>query len=167
MLLDIFSAQVVAEPCDAAGTATATIFDASFSSDPSGRELQQLEWAQESATVMNPVLSEAINAANLCAKFTDKSTLRLTPAAVAQLTDGAYTLTVKVTSFLGSSSTANHVFRKVARGTYTPVVSIIKGPVQSFRIADGVKLDATVEPSSVCAGQTVSCTYCFWHCQFS
>lgn len=149
--------QVVAEACDTS-SAAATVFDASFSSDPSGRELKSLEWGQDLATGSNPVLAAVINDVNKGLTIKSRSLLSLPAASVALLTDGTYALTVSVTNFLGQSATAKLSFSKVGPGT-APVISIVGGPTQSFKIADGVNLASSLEPTSVCAGKTVSC----WH----
>lgn len=146
--------QVVAAACDPASAAP-TVFDASFSLDPSGRELVSLEWGQDLAAGSNPVLAFAIANVNSESTVKAKSILSLPAAIVDQLADGTYTLTVTVTNFLGRSATEKLVFAKVGSGT-APVVSIIGGTAQSFRIADGVKLASFLEPTSVCAGKTVS-----------
>lgn len=147
--------QVVAEACDTS-SAAATVFDASFCSDPSGRELTSLEWGQDLAAGNNPVLAAVVNQANRGGSVKARSLLSLPAATVAQLSDGTYTLTVKVTSFLGQSATAKLAFSKVGPGT-APVISVVGGSVQSFKIADGVNLASALEPTSVCAGKTVSC----------
>jgi hypothetical protein len=149
--------QVVAEACDTS-SATATVFDASFSSDPSGRELKSLEWGQDLAASSNPVLAAVINDVNKGLTIKSRSLLSLPAASVALLTDGTYALTVTVSNFLGQSATAKLSFSKVGPGT-APVISIVGGPTQSFKIADGVNLASSLEPTSVCAGKTVSC----WH----
>lgn len=146
--------QVVAEACDTT-SAAATVFDASFCFDPSGRELKSLEWGQDLAAGNNPVLAAVVNEVNKGASLKARSLLSLPAASVAQLADGTYTLTVSVTNFLGQSATAKLAFKKVGPGT-APVISIIGGPTQSFKIADGVNLASALEPTSVCVGKTVS-----------
>lgn len=144
---------MVAESCDTS-SATATVFDASFCSDPSGRPLQSLEWGQDLAAGNNPVLAAVVNEVNKGGSVKAKSLLSLPAASVAQLSDGDYTLTVRVTNFLGQSAVAKLAFKKVGPGT-APVISIVGGPTQSFKIADGVNLASVLEPTSVCAGKTV------------
>lgn len=151
-------AQVVAEACDPSSSAD-TVFDASFCADPSGRELQSLEWGQDLSAGSNPVLAAMVNAVNNRGSFKAKSLLSLPASSVAQLADGTYTLTVKVSSFLGQSATAKLAFKKVGPGT-APVISIVGGPTQSFKIADGVNLASALEPTSVCAGKVVSARCC-------
>lgn len=146
--------QVVAEACDIASAAD-VVFDASFCSDPSGRELVSLEWGQDLAAGSNPVLAAVINEVNKRISLKARRILSIPGSSVAQLSDGAYTLTVKVVNFLGQSSTAKLLFSKVGPGT-APVISIVGGPVQSFKIADGINLASALEPTSVCAGRTVS-----------
>lgn len=51
---------MVSEPCDIS-TASPVSFDASFSSDPSGRPLARYIWSQQQ---VDPVLQAAIDAAN-------------------------------------------------------------------------------------------------------
>lgn len=96
-----------------------------------------------------------VNQVNKGSTIKAKSLLSLPASSVAQLTDGIYTLTVKVSNFLGQSATAKLTFKKVGPGT-APVISIVGGPTQSFKIADGVNLVSALEPTSVCAGKTVS-----------
>lgn len=148
------AAQVVAEACDTT-SAAATVFDASFCSDPSGRALTSLTWGQDLAAGNNPVLAALINEVNKGVSIRSKALLSLPAASVAQLGDGTYTLTVTVTNFLQQSATAKLSCKKVGPGT-APVISIVGGPAQSFKIADGVNLAAALEPTSVCAGKTVS-----------
>jgi hypothetical protein len=68
---------------------------------------------------------------------------------------GAYTVEVRVTSFLGASDTASLTFEKVGPGE-APVVSVIGENTQKFKIADGVKVSAQLLATSVCAGKRVS-----------
>lgn len=146
--------QVVAEACDIASAAD-VVFDSSFSGDPSGRELVTLEWGQDLAAGSNPVLAATINEVNSRAALKAKRLLSIPAGSVALLQDGVYTLTIKVSNFLGQSATAQHRFTKVGPGT-APVISIVGGPLQSFKIADGINLASALEPTSVCAGKTVS-----------
>lgn len=152
--LCLLPVQVVAEACDTS-SAAATVFDASFCSDPSGRELRSLEWGQDLAAGSNPVLAAVVNEVNRGTDVKARRLLSLPASSVALLSDGTYTLTVAVTNFLGQSATAKLSFNKVGPGT-APVISIVGGPTQSFRIADGVNLASALEPTSVCAGKTVS-----------
>lgn len=152
--------QVVAESCDSASSA-ATVFDASFCSDPSGRELRSMEWGQDLSAGSNPVLAAVINDANKGTTVKSRSLLSLPAASVALLSDGTYALTVRVTNFLGQTAAAKLSFSKVGPGT-VPVISIVGGPTQSFKIADGVNLASALEPTSVCAGKTVSCGHMGW-----
>jgi hypothetical protein len=117
-----------------------------------------MEWGQDLAAGNNPVLAAVINDANKGVTVKSRSLLSLPAASVALLTDGTYALTVTVSNFLGQSATAKLSFSKVGSGT-APVISIVGGPTQSFKIADGVNLASSLEPTSVCAGKTVSC----WH----
>jgi hypothetical protein len=146
--------QVVAEACDTS-SAAATVFDASFCSDPSGRELTTLEWGQDLAAGNNPVLATIVNQVNKGGSVKARSLLSLPAATVAQLSDGSYALIVKVTNFLGQSAAAKLSFSKVGPGA-APVISVVGGSTQSFKIADGVNLASALEPTSVCAGKTVS-----------
>jgi hypothetical protein len=146
--------QLVAAACDAS-TAAPTEFDASISFDPSGRDLVSLEWGQDLAAGSNPVLASVINEVNSQPTVKARSILSLPASSVDQLADGTCTLTVTVTNFLGRSATVPLVFTKVGPGT-APVISIVGGTAQSFRIADGVNLASFLEPTSVCAGRTVS-----------
>jgi hypothetical protein len=146
--------QVVAEACDTS-SAAATVFDASFCFDPSGRELTTLEWGQGLGAGNNPVLATFVNQVNKGGSVKARSLLSLPAATVAQLSDGSYALTVKVTNFLGQSAAAKLSFSKVGPGT-APVISVVGGSAQSFKIADGVNLASALEPTSVCAGKTVS-----------
>jgi len=116
-----------------------------------------LEWGQDLAAGTNPVLAATINAVNSRAAVKDKRLLSIPASSVALLQDGVYTLTIKVSNFLGQSATAQHRFTKVGPGT-APVVSIVGGPLQSFKIADGINLASALEPTSVCAGKTVRST---------
>lgn len=70
-----------------------------------------------------------------------------------------YTLQLVVTNFLDISSTASVIFSKVAAGE-APVVSIVGGPTQSFKISQGVRLSTLLSADSVCAGKKVRCV-CF------
>jgi len=88
--------------------------------------------------------------------------LTVPASSVAQLADGTYTLAVTVTNFLAQSATAKLSFSKVGPGT-APVISIVGGPTQSFKIADGVNMASALEATSVCAGRTVSGTLCGVH----
>lgn len=146
--------QVVAEACDTASAAD-TIFDASFSSDASGRELNSLEWSQDLAAGSNPVLAALVNEVNQRSTVKAKVVLTVPAASVAQLADGTYTLAVTVTNFLAQSATAKLSFSQVGPGT-APVISIVGGPTQSFKIAAEVNLASALEANSVCAGRTVS-----------
>jgi hypothetical protein len=124
-----------------------------------------MEWGQDLAAGSNPVLAFVISKVNSKATVKAKSLLSLPASTLDQLADGTYTLTVTVNNFLGRSATDKLVFTKVGPGT-APVISIIGGTAQSFKIADGVNLASYLEPTSVCAGKTVTvCNNCHWHCQ--
>lgn len=128
------------------------VFAASSSSDPSGRPLASIVWGQDGS---NPVLSAVINKANDAAGTAAGSYLLSLPqSSIIQLADGVYTLTVTVSSFLGQSATAKLSFSKVGPGV-APVVSIVGGTSQSFKIADGIKLAAVLDPKSVCGSKKV------------
>ena len=101
------------------------------------------------------MLAAIVNDLNKRSTVKGKSLLSLPASSIAQLSDGTYTLTVKVTNFLGQSATASQSFSKVGPGT-APVISIVGGNTQSFKIADGINLASALEPTSVCAGRTVS-----------
>ena len=120
-----------------------------------------MEWGQDLSAGSNPVLAAVINDANKGTTVKSRSLLSLPAASVALLSDGTYALTVRVTNFLGQTAAAKLSFSKVGPGT-VPVISIVGGPTQSFKIADGVNLASALEPTSVCAGKTVSCGHMGW-----
>lgn len=143
--------QAVVEACDPANTPS-IIFDASSSSDPSGRPITTLTWGQEG--VINPALDEAITAVNAKPDFATKRQLVLTGTAIAQLTDGLYTIVVKATNFLGRSATARLTFTKQPSGT-APMVTIVGGSEQSFKLSEGLSINSLLQAKSVCTGKTV------------
>lgn len=146
--------QVVVEACDPT-TAPAVTYDASYSSDLSGHKLVSLVWAQESTGAINPVLDDLISQLN--SRTGDVSTrtlLRIPQAAIAQLDDGSYTLTVTVVNFLNKAATARLTFNKQPSGA-VPVVSIVGGQSQSFKVAEGIRVSSYLQASSVCGGKEV------------
>jgi hypothetical protein len=70
------------------------------------------------------------------------------------MTNAIYTLRVTVTNFLGATGSATLVFEKVGPGE-APVISVAGGTLQTFKIAEGVKLTAQLVATSVCAGKKV------------
>lgn len=109
---------------------------------------------------MNPVLDSVISSLN--AQSTVAARLVLTGNMTSQLDNADYTITVTVTTFLGQSSTARLTFTKKPSGA-APMVSIVGGSQQSFKIAQGINVGSVLDPTSVCAGKAVSVFvgYCF------
>jgi hypothetical protein len=121
---------VVAEACDATSAADVR-FDASLSSDPSGRPLVSLTWGQDAAgAAADPALAAVINRANERAAASPnphsnagggaggagsgaRPQLTLPQSSIEQLANGAYTLTVTAVTFLGTSATGRITFTKV------------------------------------------------------
>eukprot|EP00878_Enallax_costatus_P039095 GHUV01044620.1.p1 GENE.GHUV01044620.1~~GHUV01044620.1.p1 ORF type:complete len:440 (+),score=59.52 GHUV01044620.1:784-2103(+) len=159
--LIIGPAQVPA-PCDDS-TATDVIFDASHSSDPSGRAFKNVIWSTTSQDIkMITAVSVANNAKALRLVLPGSDNLNLA--------EGTYTISVTFTNFLGvTSAPATWQFTRVAGGS-TPVVTL---PTDlSYRIAEGFKVPVTLMVASVCANQkvrqsqrTVHCVNGFCQCQ--
>lgn len=139
---------MVSEPCDTS-SATNTVFDASYSKDPSGRQLAGYAWSQ-SGTV-NPVLQALVDAANA---GTGADRLVLPPSSITQLPNADYILAVTVTSYLGVANTASMTFSKTGAGT-APVVSIVGGQTQEFKLSEGIRVSSQLIAKSVCSGKQV------------
>eukprot|EP00775_Hariotina_reticulata_P010860 gene10860-11014_t len=139
--------EVIAEACEISQGSPA-VFDASYSYDPSGRPLASITWG--GGDVANPVLSQVINSANAI----NSNRLLLPQSMIAQLPDGSYSLSVTVRSFLGQQHTALLTFNKTGSGA-VPVISIVGGPSQQFKLSEGLNLASFLEPSSVCSGKMV------------
>eukprot|EP00882_Tetradesmus_deserticola_P021985 GHRQ01023850.1.p1 GENE.GHRQ01023850.1~~GHRQ01023850.1.p1 ORF type:complete len:145 (+),score=39.80 GHRQ01023850.1:409-843(+) len=76
-------------------------------------------------------------------------------ASLPNMAAGTYTIEVRVTSFMGAADTTTLVFEKVGPGE-APVVSVIGGNTQEFKIAEGAKVSAQLLATSVCSGKKVS-----------
>ena len=86
--------------------------------------------------------------------FRGNSTLVLEPAKLAELPYASATLTVTATSWLNTSSTARLTFRKLGAGE-TPSIDFARGPDQSFRLHEQLKVETKLEAKSVCRGRKV------------
>lgn len=146
--------QVIVEACDPL-TAPAVIYDAGYSSDPSGRKLTSFVWSQETLGTMNPVLQALIDDLNSgTGDVSSKAQLKISQTTITQLGEGDYTLTVTVKAFLGQVATAKLTFSKQPSGA-VPVVSIVGGQSQLFKVSEGLKVASYLQPTSVCGGKEV------------
>lgn len=152
----IVGPQVVVAACDPT-TAAPVTYDAGYSSDPSGRRLISLVWGQQAAqgALTDPALDDLINAVNFGGgNLAAKAQFKIPQQTLAQLSVGSYTLTITVKSFLGQVAMATLTFSKKPSGA-VPVVSIIGGQSQVFKIAEGLKVGSNLQATSVCGGKEV------------
>jgi hypothetical protein len=123
------------------------VFDG-LSRDGSGRPLKKLVWSQDAADV---VLSAAIDAAN-----SQNSTRVVIPGSqISQISSGPHTITLTATNYLDKSVSGSITFTKQASGV-VPVVSVLGGRSQDFKVAQGISISSTLVAASVCARKTVS-----------
>lgn len=138
--------QDVPAPCDVSMAAD-VVFDG-LSRDGSGRPLKKLVWSQYAADV---VLSAAIDAAN-----SQGSTRVVIPGSqISQISSGPHTITLTATNYLDKSVSGSITFTKQASG-FAPVVSVLGGRSQDFKVAQGISISSTLVAASVCAQKTVS-----------
>ncbi|EFJ43984.1 hypothetical protein VOLCADRAFT_95837 [Volvox carteri f. nagariensis] len=144
---------------------SASTWDASNSGDPSGRA----NWAGVTWTLVSPyvapgagtatravaALMGAVERANGKGKMSDRLTLTLTSTEVEALEEGiTYSIMVTVTSWLGTSASANASFSVVASSP-TPLVAIAGPALQTARISSGLRLSADVVGGG-CKGRSLS-----------
>ncbi|GLC60709.1 hypothetical protein PLESTB_001660900 [Pleodorina starrii] len=148
-------------------------FDASQSSDPSGRAVWAVEvtweveaespWEGEAAAASNTdavrislaALWGAVRRANGKESIRDRLTLSLNSTEEAALQEGVtYTLKVRVTSWLGSSDSATAAFILLDSNP-APTVTISGPAVQTARIRSGLRLWAEVA-GGACKGRTLT-----------
>lgn len=143
--------QVVSEPCDAS-SALDVSFDASYSKDPSGRQLVSYTWSQSGS--MNPTLQGLIDEANNANAKHGATKLAISASGIQLLPNGDYTLVVAVMTFLGQTGVASVPFTKKGPGE-APSVSIVGGQQQDFKLSEGIRVSSQLLAKSVCAGKEV------------
>jgi hypothetical protein len=131
------------------------VFDASSSYDASGRPLTKFAWVQLGSA--DAVLAAVVSAANTG----NKARLVIPGAALGQVANGNYSLRVTVTNFLGLTRSGSVTFQKLGSGAL-PVVTVLRGLVQPFSVAEGLKVSTQIVASSVCASKNVEWAWRSW-----
>jgi hypothetical protein len=142
--------QDVPAPCDGFRAADVT-FRGGVTMFNSDRSLKMVAWSQDGD---GTALNASINAANSAGS----TTLVIPGNRIAQISSGTHTIILKATNYLNVTEQAAVTFTKRASGA-TPVVSVLGGPTQTFRIAQGVAISSQLVAASVCASKTVSTVY--------
>jgi hypothetical protein len=142
--------QNVPAPCDES-TATDVTFDGRASRDSSGRPFKKLVWSQDSADV---ILSAAIDTANSAANGAGSPQLVIPGASIAQISSGVHTIKLVATNYLDVSGEDTVTFTKQQSGA-TPVVSVLGGSTQKFKVAKGISITSQLVAASVCSSQMV------------
>ncbi|KAG2423081.1 hypothetical protein HXX76_002308 [Chlamydomonas incerta] len=155
----------ISQPCETAGGASlglgaalalAPIFDASASTDPSGRaQWQDVRWAVPVSVTGSgrAVLEAAAGRANALATARERLRLSLTADEATSLADSSnYALTATVTSWLGTSASATILFGKASTAS-KPSVTVAGSTLQSFKISGGIK--ASADAGTVCKGRSL------------
>ncbi|PNH03785.1 hypothetical protein TSOC_010116, partial [Tetrabaena socialis] len=132
-------------------------FDASQSSDPSGRAAwASVQWSLPAgfgSAASRSVLQGAINRTNAVAATRDRLLLSLTAAEAASLEDApVYRIQVLLTSWLGTTAAAAWSFSKQSSSNL-PAVQVVGAAVQTFRISGGLR--AAADGGALCNGQAL------------
>ncbi|KAG2445921.1 hypothetical protein HXX76_000524 [Chlamydomonas incerta] len=140
----------------AAAASQPPAFDASTSTDPSGRaEWADVKWSLEAAgpEAGRAALATAVERTNAFAAARDRLRLSLTAAEASSLEDGSYGLKVTLTSWLGTSASAMAAFAKASTSP-APLVQIAGAASgQTFKISAGLR--AAAESGPLCKGQSL------------
>ncbi|GIL86916.1 hypothetical protein Vretifemale_15113 [Volvox reticuliferus] len=152
----------IAQPCDTnSSSSTSRVqsleIDATSSTDPSGRSLQNVVWTVLNApgsSSSSAALQAAVDRANNFVNPRQRLMLTLNSSEVSALDIAkGYSLQVALTSWLGTATSAMFNFSKNA-ATTKPVVKITGPPVQTFLIRTGIRASAAVTVS--CAGKALN-----------
>ncbi|KAG2423084.1 hypothetical protein HXX76_002311 [Chlamydomonas incerta] len=155
----------ISQPCETAGGASLGLgaalalpptFDASTSTDPSGRaQWQDVRWAVPASVTGSgrAVLVAAADRANALTTARERLRLSLTADEATSLADSSdYALTITVTSWLGTSASATVLFAKASTAS-KPSVTVAGSTQQSFKISGGIK--ASADAGAVCKGRSL------------
>ncbi|KAG2452484.1 hypothetical protein HYH02_002723 [Chlamydomonas schloesseri] len=141
----------------AAAASQPPAFDASTSTDPSGRaEWVDVKWALEAGgpEAGRAALAEAVERTNALAAARDRLRLSLTAAEASALEDGSYALKVTLTSWLGTSASAVATFAKASTSP-APLVQVVGAASgQTFKTSAGLRA-AAEQSGPLCKGQSL------------
>ncbi|KXZ53681.1 hypothetical protein GPECTOR_6g598 [Gonium pectorale] len=133
----------------AAGSAQPPSFDATLSSDPSGRAAWvDVQWAVDVSsgpTAGHRVLQAAVNRTNSIAGPNNRLVLSVTASEVADLPEASYGLQVTLTSWLGASATKVLTFARAASAAAAPSIRIAGQASQTFLLSSGLRLSAEAD----------------------
>lgn len=112
------------------------------------RPVSKLVWSQDGDDL---VLSAAVHAANSAGSMS----LIIPGNKITSISSGAHTIRLVATNHLNVSGQGELTFTKRDSGA-TPVVSVLGGPTQTFRVAQGISVSSQLLAASVCSQKTVS-----------